>query len=327
MPGRRVHRAWRAAADAAQSGDIKGCVRKLTECVGIADPAGRPFDARDLMASLVATVDCASYWGEPDAQDQAFAEPTAREALRPVAEAVAAASADAQNVRWWAEPADGSRQRYTQFLDNDPMPEPRLTGAADLLRAWLAHARDHEQSLPDPAEDPARTLSGGWWSSPATSELPITTRGLPSLGAVRLVLAEDGFGWQHARCWPVTAPANARIYEISEPDQWARLVDRYPLDVSRSRRHDWWRATGWTGRWLIPDYAAAAADWDAIHVSVAGYLTTAGIPLPAGAGARTMLAGWDPDATLWLNDVLSFAEPAELWRAARHAPFGWLQAA
>jgi len=154
----------------------------------------------------------------------------------------------------------------------------------------------------------------------------VTTRGLPSLGAIRLALAEDGFGWQLARCWPVAAPANARVYEISRPDQWARLVECYPFDVSRSRRHDWWRATGWTGRWLIPDYAAAAADWDAIHVSVAGYLSTAGIALPADASARTMLAGWDPDATWWLNDILSFTQPAELWQAAQQAPFGWLKA-
>jgi hypothetical protein len=54
--------------------------------------------------------------------------------------------------------------------------------------------------------------------------------------------------------------------------------------------------TGWTGRWLIPDYAAVADDWDAVHLTVAGYLTTAGIAIPAG-GARTMLAGWDPDAS------------------------------
>ena len=102
------------------------------------------------------------------------------------------------------------------------------------------------------------------------------------------------------------------------PGQWAGLVDRYPLDVGRSRRHDWWRATGLTGRWLIPDYAAVATDWDAIHVSVAGYLATAGVATPvgaaagsaAGAGARTMLAGWDPDATWWLNDVLSLTGPS-----------------
>ena len=76
-------------------------------------------------------------------------------------------------------------------------------------------------------------------------------------------------------------------------------------------------------RWLIPDYAAVAADWDAVHVTVAGYLTTAGIAIPADDGACTILAGWDPDATWWLNDVLSLTSPPEDWREDDQAPFGW----
>ena len=99
-----------------------------------------------------------------------------------------------------------------------------------------------------------------------------------------------------------------------------------PLDVSKSRRHDWWRVTGWAGRWLIPDYAAVAADWDAVHVTVAGYLTTAGIAIPVGDGARTMLAGWDPDATWWITDVLSFTSPPQDWRKDDQALLGWTQA-
>ena len=116
------------------------------------------------------------------------------------------------------------------------------------------------------------------------------------------------------------------MYEIDSPDQWAELVGRYPLDVTGSRRDDWRRATGWAGRCLIPDYAAAAADWDAVHVSVAGYLATAGIAIPAGDGTRTMLAGWDPDATWWLTDALCSTSQPEDWRADDQAPFGWTQA-
>ena len=37
-------------------------------------------------------------------------------------------------------------------------------------------------------------------------------------------------------------------------------------------------ATGWAGRWLIPDFAAVAADYDAVHLSVGG--------LPHNRGAR-----------------------------------------
>jgi hypothetical protein len=139
-------------------------------------------------------------------------------------------------------------------------------------------------------------------------------------------LVEDSLGWPEARCWPVRVAPGARIYEISGPAEWGVLVRRYPLEVSKSRRHDWWRATGWAGRWLIPDFTAVASDYDAVHVTVRAYLTTAGKALPVGAGetvggprvdeARTVLAGWDPDQTYWLADVLasSALRPAG-WKA------------
>lgn len=325
-PSGRVRGAWPAALHYVRSGDAERCARELTECVRIADLSGTPFDGSALLTGLVAAVDFASYWEEPDAEDQGFAGEAAREALRPVAEAVAVAAAGIPDVRWWTKPVEASRQRYTQFMDQHPLPEPLLTGAAESVRAWLADTRDDERSAQHRPDDPAAPYGGYWWSSPVHSRLPVTTRGLPSLGAVGLALVEDGLGWQSARCWPVAPADGARVCEICGPDQWAELVDRYPLDVSKSRRHDWWRATGWAGRWLIPDYAAVAADWDAIHVSVAGYLTTAGIAIPAGGGARTMLAGWDPDATWWLNDVLSFTSSPEDWLEDDQALFRWTEA-
>ena len=74
-----------------------------------------------------------------------------------------------------------------------------------------------------------------------------------------------------------------------------------------------------------PRLLDGAADWDAIHVSVAAHLTTAGLAFPLSGGARTMLAGWDPDATWWLNDVLSLTSPPEVWRRMNRDPFGWIQ--
>ncbi len=323
---RRVPRAWVDALSAVRTGDAKRIAGKLSECAAVADLSGTPFDCSALMAGLQTAVDFASYWQEPDAEDKGFAREPAREALWPVAQAVAAAAAAGiSDVRWWTEPVDRSRQRYTQFLDQHPLPEPLLAGAAGSAAAWLADTRDDERSAHDRPEDPASPYSGRWWSSPAHSRLPVTTRALPALGAVGLALVEDELGWKSARCWPVAPADGARVYEICGPDQWAELVERYPLDVSKSRRHDWWRATGWADRWLIPDYAAVAADWDAVHVSVAGYLTTAGVAIPAG-GARTMLAGWDPDGTWWFNDILSFTSPPEDWRKDGQTPSGWTRA-
>jgi hypothetical protein len=231
------------------------------------------------------------------------------------------------DVRWWTAPVDRDRQRYAQFLDQHPLPDPDrlLTGAAESVGAWRADTLEDERSAHDWPEDPAASYGGRWWSTPETSLLPVTTRALPALGAVGLALVEDGLGWQSARCWPVVPEEGARVYEICGPNRWAELVDRYPLDVSKSRRHDWWRVTGQAGRWLIPDYMAMAADWDAVHLSVAGYLTTARIAIPAGDGACTMLAGWDPDATWWINDVLSCTSPPEDWREDSQSSTGWIR--
>ena len=183
-----------------------------------------------------------------------------------------------------------------------------------------------ERSAARRPADPAAIWSGHWWCTPVHSRLAATTRALPGLGAVGLALVEDGSDWTKARCQPVSPRPAARACEITGPDDWAQLAARYPLDVTRSRRHDWWRVTGWTGTWLIPDYTAVAADYDAIHLTVLGYLTTAGRDLPAG-DARTMLAGWDPDTTYWLTDCLAPAGPATCWEQLDDHPVRWIRAA
>jgi hypothetical protein len=53
--------------------------------------------------------------------------------------------------------------------------------------------------------------------------------------------------------------------------------------------------------------------WDGVHLTVAGYLTTAGRALDVEEQYATVLAGWDPDATYWLADVLRPAGPATRW--------------
>lgn len=105
------------------------------------------------------------------------------------------------------------------------------------------------------------------------------------------------------------------MLELTGPDDWAELVGRHPLPVTASRRHDWYRTTGQDAAWLIPDWSSVAAEFDAVHLTVDGYLATAGraVPVP-GTAARTVLAGAAPDATWWLADgVLRPGEPVD-WR-------------
>ena len=272
-----------------------------------------------LLAPLAEAVDAAMYWQGPDAEDEALKAPEVAAGLVPVAQALSAAPA----ARWWSSPMTPDCQRYVQHVSSDGEDDPpHLSGAAANLTRWKSDTVEDERQARKRPSNPAANWSGHWWSSLALSSLVSTTRSLPGLGAVGLALVEDSSGWTDARCWPLAPRAGSRIYEIFGPGDWAELVARYPLDVTRSRRHDWWRVTGWSGRWLIPDFTAVTVDYDAVHLSVIGYLTAAGRALPVG-DARTMLAGWDPDQTWWLSDVLSGSGSGERWVSENDEPLGW----
>ena len=92
-----------------------------------------------------------------------------------------------------------------------------------------------------------------------------------------------------------------------------------PERSARVKKH---RAAARSRLASIPDFSAVAADYDAVHLSVVGYLTTAGRALSVNDG-RTVLAGWDPDKTFWLTEVLAASGPATGWRELDDGPLGW----
>jgi hypothetical protein len=62
-----------------------------------------------------------------------------------------------------------------------------------------------------------------------------------------------------------------------------------------------------------------------VHLTIGGYLTAAGRALAVSGSAATMLAGWDPDKTYWLADVLQVAGTPVRW-LERDSEFpGWAQ--
>lgn len=73
----------------------------------------------------------------------------------------------------------------------------------------------------------------------------------------------------------------------------------HPLEVSASRRHDWFRTTGMVGPWVIPDWSTVAQEADAVHLPAVAYLELAGRTPPLGDGRWTVIAGWDPDDGRW----------------------------
>lgn len=196
-----------------------------------------------------------------------------------------------------------------------------LGGAAEAIRRASAEAIKSERSMSRDRDLPAGTgIAGPWWSFPWPG-LISTTRRLGGLGALLLAGREDGRGETEAIAWPAALADSARIFEIDGPPAWQRLVTRYPSAATATYRHTWaW--TGWDGEWLVPHWAAVAADWDGVHLSVAGYLSAAGLILPAGP-ARTLLAGWNPDETYWLTDVITSLGEEHAWHNPSREPLGW----
>ena len=280
-------------------------------------------DPLDVLEALVRSVDRAMYWQPPDDEDQLLADPALAALLMPVAEAVTAAP----DTRWWTEPVDRTDQHAIAWPSGDPPTYPalRTEGTRSALQHWRADAADGERraALERPA-DPSAAHSGHWWSTPSMTGLVVSTRRVPGIAELDgqplpapagLVLVEDEAGWSTARSWPVPVPSGARVLELTGPDDWAALVGRHPLAVTASRRHDWYRTTGQDAAWLLPDWASVATEVDAVHLTVDGYLSTAGRALPVpGTGAHTVLAGSAPDATWWLADDLpALGNPVD-WR-------------
>ncbi|MBV9450411.1 MAG: hypothetical protein JO345_31430 [Streptosporangiaceae bacterium] len=259
---------------------------------------------RLVLLSAFAAVMC------PGAADTAAAPhlATAAASLLPVARSLAIAP----GARWWWEQPDGDHQRWLAVGDKPP---PRGQAFADGLRAQTEADEEEERhaarELPWPPRN-GSVYSGIWWSPPLGHGVFTTTGPIGALPAVGLGCLADSAGEEVFQIWDIEITSRARIWEIAGPDDWGRLTARYPRDVTVSRRHDWFRMTGRDVSWVLPDWPKVAQDWDGVHLSIAGFITATGFATTVG-DAATVLIGWDPDQTLWLNDVFTAVDHAGSW--------------
>lgn len=261
--------------------------------------------AQTLADALWAAVDDAAYWQPPSGADEFAASPEMRPVLRRVAERIAGS----ENVAWWRSPVARDDQTAVAWEE-----EPFPGGDPDaFLARWRANMAADEVQFAG-----SEGVSGPWWSTPAFG-LPRTTRvrdGVP----VGLSLVEDSFGWLTARSRRVTAPAGD-VIEIDGPEAWAALCRRHPLVVTASRRTVWEWTTGRVGVWVIPDWTAVAREAAGVHLTVAGYLTSAGRIIDIGDGSASTVAGWAPDETFWFAEPIRIG-PEERWVAERSVGVG-----
>ncbi len=138
----------------------------------------------------------------------------------------------------------------------------------------------------------------GWWTAPQTASTLMSTRGpVGDWPSVAAVCGED-LAVDSPRTRSFITPAGP-VFEICGPEDFVGLVEQYPRQW-RDSFGEWKRMTGADGPWIGPDWEAVASDYAGVHLTVAGYLSTAYRALPAAEGL-THLAGWDPDGTVWLR--------------------------
>ncbi|GAA3635083.1 hypothetical protein [Microlunatus ginsengisoli] len=260
----------------------------------------KKLKGRRLLETLADVVGEAAYWQPPGDQEKAADDPTVTDALRPVAAAVAAAP----DAGWWTRPYLANDQPYVSWIEDERATRatpPPLTGVTDRLTEWRREA-----------QQPGSV----WWSTPNRWDVVTTAPSSRHVAAIQLALVEDSQGWHRARVARLQPRPEARVYEVGGVEDWTALVEAYPLDVGASRGRSWHALTGRDHRWLLPDWPRVAHDYDGVHLTVLAYLSGAGRALPA-AGGMTVLAGWEPDVTIWLTDALSQAENPTTWIATQ----------
>lgn len=130
--------------------------------------------------------------------------------------------------------------------------------------------------------------------------------------------------------WLLPVDEGVRLWPIDRPSDWVDLVESYPLVGSVC--HHRWELPGpnqdqkdteslsavesqhalrrQISRYVLPDWTAVARDFDGVHLSWAGFLTTEGFVSDLPSGGVTMLRYWSSERSLWLRDV--FGEPGPL---------------
>jgi hypothetical protein len=154
---------------------------------------------------------------------------------------------------------------------------------------------------------------GAWWSSPHGQGIVMTSRSGPGeFPCFDLATIEDGFGEETFEVWEMEAEPEARIFEVRSPEDWRDLINLAPLDVTITRNADWARWTGKRGPWFLPDWRIVGETFDAVHMTMGGYLATRGAAIEVDGGF-TLLAGWNAESTLWLRDAFHRVHRTETW--------------
>ena len=174
-------------------------------------------------------------------------------------------------IHWWAEPCNLSRQ--VLLTDHPPLV-----------------AEDEDPQAP-------RSSWEDYAQRPGVKRTTSTMHGALSSADIEIALGSgdwpesDRFRRSHA-----VFDKPVSVFEITSPADWHELCRAAPR-VNRARDGLARVST------LVPDWRRLAEDYDGVHLTFAGRLTTPFVRETSAAGT-TMLWSWDAEMTMWLPDAV-----------------------
>ena len=109
--------------------------------------------------------------------------------------------------------------------------------------------------------------------------------------------------------WHLDVLPTARIYEVHGPQAWHTLCLSYPAPSCLAYQVGLPEALirGTLNGFIEPNWQGVVQDWDGIHLSVGGLLTTERV-IWGEPGAQTHLFSWDVESTMWLRWAFGWVE-------------------
>ncbi len=256
----------------------------------LANRAG--LGANDLANPATASVLASTAFDELNPWSGSDDRPAARRAralelVKPLRPFVDTVINDSRNA-WWSAP--GSRSRQLHLTDDDRVDPMRVGTPTGPVTGWEIYAQKPEHRVE------------------TSTELPVAP-GETVISGAHAGLAYGPGDWfpdYPVKQTRLRVSDDARVYEINRPEDWHGLVMRYgDPDSYRGASEQLLDAAG-VDHGLAPTWSAVAADWDGVHLTLAGMLTSIYVPVGA-AGTTTTLWAWEFERTLWLKPVFTAA--------------------
>ena len=185
---------------------------------------------------------------------------------------------------WWFDDIDLDAQTWVSIDWTDDHPHKFIYGTQPNTMAWTR----------------PRNPSSEWerYAQQPSSNQNQTTSTLYDDLTSELVAYANRTGDYHcdfplAR-WSIRFLEEVRVFEIHGPADWYDLCVRYPAKDTEDAR-------------LVPNWGAVAEEWDGVHLSIGGLLTTEQHRHESAAG-WTMLNFWHAEQTYWLRPLKTESE-------------------